>query len=269
VPSVMLNFYILPPGTDKLISQCPALLHDSELVEAPCSKNTGLTKKLRKWSRGHQFIVRAGGHIDMWQPLYRYDTALSGIMYVCTFLLYVHMSFSKIHYIHASVCTYTCMYKASCHRISRSESPSQVFFILLHWLSCLDAPPDQPVTLAYDNMCNLDRLRVAQKPLPLPPPLDMAWIHLEKIIDKFHFPNHSGIVCRDKYSPESFKAQFPNYNTQVGEQTFAWAGRFKHILCSMSKVHHLYYLHRMITRRNTYTQKCHQAGKKPILPKKL
>lgn len=65
MPSVMLNFYILPPGTDKLISQCPALLHDSELVEAPCSKNTGLTKKLRKWSRGHQFIVRAGGHIDM------------------------------------------------------------------------------------------------------------------------------------------------------------------------------------------------------------
>ena len=27
--------------------------------------------RLRKWSRGHQFVVRGGGHIDTWQPLYK------------------------------------------------------------------------------------------------------------------------------------------------------------------------------------------------------
>ena len=29
-----------------------------------CRKDTGEPKKLRRWSRGHQFIVRGGGHID-------------------------------------------------------------------------------------------------------------------------------------------------------------------------------------------------------------
>ena len=33
-----------------------------------CHKDTG-GRKLRKWSRGHQFIVRSGDHIDTWQPL--------------------------------------------------------------------------------------------------------------------------------------------------------------------------------------------------------
>ena len=37
-----------------------------------CRKDAGQGKKLRKWSRGHQFIVHGGGHIDSWQPLYRY-----------------------------------------------------------------------------------------------------------------------------------------------------------------------------------------------------
>ncbi len=37
------------------------------ISEALCRKDTG---NLRKWSRGHQFVVRGGGHIDTWQPLY-------------------------------------------------------------------------------------------------------------------------------------------------------------------------------------------------------
>ena len=69
----------------------------------------------------------------------------------------------------------------------RSESPSQVFFILLHWLATLSKPPDEKITLAYDNMCNLDRLRVAQRVLPLPPPMDSAWLNLEKIIDSTYY----------------------------------------------------------------------------------
>lgn len=36
-----------------------------------CSKDLGEKTKLRMMSRGHQFVVRAGGHIDMWTPLYR------------------------------------------------------------------------------------------------------------------------------------------------------------------------------------------------------
>jgi hypothetical protein len=36
-----------------------------------CRKNLGETKRMRHWSRGHQFIVRAGGHIDTFQPLYK------------------------------------------------------------------------------------------------------------------------------------------------------------------------------------------------------
>jgi hypothetical protein len=36
-----------------------------------CRKNLGETKRLRHWSRGHQFIIRAGGHIDTFQPLYK------------------------------------------------------------------------------------------------------------------------------------------------------------------------------------------------------
>jgi len=36
-----------------------------------CRKNLGDQKLMRHWSRGHQFIIRAGGHIDTFQPLYK------------------------------------------------------------------------------------------------------------------------------------------------------------------------------------------------------
>ena len=58
-------------GIDKLISQHPDMLTNSEATDTLCSKDVGEPKKLWKWSRGHQFIVRAGGHIDMWQPQYK------------------------------------------------------------------------------------------------------------------------------------------------------------------------------------------------------
>ena len=43
-----------------------------KLNDSSCNKDTGQRKQLRKWTRGHLFIVRGGGHIDMWQPLYQY-----------------------------------------------------------------------------------------------------------------------------------------------------------------------------------------------------
>ena len=36
-----------------------------------CRKDLGIRKTLRMMSRGHQFVVRAGGHIDSWTPLYQ------------------------------------------------------------------------------------------------------------------------------------------------------------------------------------------------------
>ena len=42
-----------------------------------CRKNTGVTKRLRRWSRGHQLVVRAGGHIEAWQPLYKWACILT------------------------------------------------------------------------------------------------------------------------------------------------------------------------------------------------
>ena len=61
-------------GISKLASQHPQLIRDSVVNDgtALCRKDTGKGSKLRKWSRGHQFVIRGGGHIDTWQPLYKY-----------------------------------------------------------------------------------------------------------------------------------------------------------------------------------------------------
>lgn len=62
-------------GTSSLLQSHPTLLDNAVLVDPAediCRKDTGKTKRLRKWSRGHQFVVRGGGHIDTFQPLYRY-----------------------------------------------------------------------------------------------------------------------------------------------------------------------------------------------------
>ena len=131
--------------------------------------------------------------------------------------------------------------------------------------TCTAVPSD--ITLAYDNMCNVCKLKVARKPLPLQAPFDRIWLNIEKVIDTFHFKNHVDPQCKTKYSPETLKRDHPDWNTQAGEQTFVWVGRFKHILCSMTKTHQLFYLHRMVRRRNAYTGKCYIFGRKPILPK--
>lgn len=144
-----------------------------------------------------------------------------------------------------------------------------MFLILIQWLLSLSKSGGDisNITLAYDNMCNIERMHVARKPLPLPPPMDTAWMKVDKIIDVFHFGNHVSPQCKEKFSPAKLKEDNPNYNTQAGEQTFVWVSRFQHILCSMTKNHHLFYLHRMVLRRNTYTAKCYKNKRKPILPK--
>lgn len=116
-----------------------------------------------------------------------------------------------------------------CHSLFRSESPSQVFLILIQWLVSLvkaNGGKKQHVALAYDNMCNLPRIKAAKAPLPFPPPLDKLWLDVEKVIDVFHFKNHISAECQKKFSPAKLKEEHPNFNTQAGEQTFVWVHRF-------------------------------------------
>ena len=67
----------------------------------------------------------------------------------------------------------------------RSESPSQVFLIVIHWLfETLKSIPVEKwpsVLLAYDNMCHLDSLRASRQPLPLPPPFNEMWLKITKV----------------------------------------------------------------------------------------
>ena len=60
----------------------------------------------------------------------------------------------------------TYMYVQCVHR---SESPSQVFLIVLKWLmnTLKTKPPEEwkDLILCYDNMCHLDGLRAAKVPL--------------------------------------------------------------------------------------------------------
>jgi len=39
-----------------------------------CNKDTGNKVRLRRWSRGILAIVRAGGHIDTFAPLYKSES---------------------------------------------------------------------------------------------------------------------------------------------------------------------------------------------------
>ena len=50
------------------------------------------------------------------------------------------------------------------------------------------------------------------------------------------------------------------------EQTFAWISCYKEILNSTPKIHHHFYLHRMVKRRNDYISFCYRVGKRPVQP---
>ena len=152
----------------------------------------------------------------------------------------------------------------------RSESPSQVFLMVIRRLYSLlqQIEPSQwkNVIVCYDNMCHLDCLRAAQRPLPLPHPYNTMWQEVTKIIDSLHITNHKDERCLEKYSPSQVKEDHPHYNTMVCEQTFVWLSRYKKIVCSMPKNHHLFFIHRMVKRRNRYTERCYALRKKPLLP---
>lgn len=60
-------------GTAEFLQSHPEFIDsDEQEIQVDCNKDTGGRRTLHSWSRGIVFIVSAGGHIDYWQPLYRY-----------------------------------------------------------------------------------------------------------------------------------------------------------------------------------------------------
>ena len=115
------------------------------------------------------------------------------------------------------------------------------------------------------------KLKAANTKLPLPKPFDSMWLKVNKIIDGLHLQNHVNSNCKTLYNPKKIIDMYPDLegtkNTMACEQTFVWLGRFKKIMCNMPKAHHLFYLHRVIKRRNSYNVQMYKAGRKPLLPK--
>ncbi|XP_074625879.1 uncharacterized protein LOC141884088 isoform X2 [Acropora palmata] len=151
-----------------------------------------------------------------------------------------------------------------------SEGPGQVFLITLQYLlKRLEGIPEsqwEDVVVSYDNMCNLDKLRVAKKQLPLPEPYNLMWLKVRKIVDRLHMRNHIDPRCKITYGSDDLKEKYPHLNTPVAEQTFIWAGRFKKIMCAMPKRRFLFFYHRMVSRRNRYIAVCYQENRVPEFP---
>ena len=85
-------------------------------------------------------------------------------------------------------------------------------------------------------MCNLDKMLVAWKRLPLEQPYDEIWLSINKVTDCLHLRNHKDPRCKELYNPDDTKEKFPNLNKPVAEQTFVWAGRFKKILGASPRI---------------------------------
>ncbi|KAL9976855.1 hypothetical protein ACROYT_G014192 [Oculina patagonica] len=161
--------------------------------------------------------------------------------------------------------------------VKTSESPTQAYLVLVIWLykkfkalqdagkSAEDIKKAMGATcLAYD-MCHVDSLRLAKKDLPFPAPFNQAWKLVSKVIDRLHLRNHKDPACKRLYNAED---KLPSqYNTMACEQTFVWASRLKKVICAMPRLHQFFFLHRSVKQRNTYTQRCHQNNKTPVLPK--
>lgn len=88
-----------------------------------------------------------------------------------------------------------------------------------------------------------------------------------QVIDSLHIHNHKDPRCKEKYHPDKAHNVNKDINLMCAEQTFVWLSRYKRIICSMNKSHHLFFLHRLIVLRNEYTEMCHNSGRKPLLPK--
>ena len=62
------------------------------------------------------------------------------------------------------------------------------------------------IVLSYDNMCHVDGMRVAKKPLPRPSPYDRMWMDISKIINSLHIRNQKTPLCNEAYDTAVLKA---------------------------------------------------------------
>lgn len=70
---------------------------------------------------------------------------------------------------------------------------------MLNWLLVIvkDIEPSNwgQLYLAYDNMCHVDGMKVAKKPLPWSKPYSHMWLTINKVIDSLHIKNHKDESC--------------------------------------------------------------------------
>ena len=62
-----------------------------------------------------------------------------------------------------------------------------------------------------------------------------------QVIDPLHISNHKNLKCHDLYNPKKATDSIPDCNLMIAEQTFSWLSRYKKILNSMPKNHHLFF----------------------------
>ncbi len=129
----------------------------------------------------------------------------------------------------------------------RSESIGQVFLITVAWLyQRLQNVPENEwsdLFVAYDNMCQLNRLRVANNPLQLGP-YDAMWQKVTKIIDGLHLSNHKNPTCNEKYNPDRVIVRFGEdvtRNRHAAGPTFSWLTKFTKQLNSMPKERQMFF----------------------------
>ena len=158
--------------------------------------------------------------------------------------------------------------------IYRSEDPTQVSLCVIKYCSlilkiCGIAIVSQ-MFLFYDNMCNLERLKLwSASDFNQETKLGVTVFNkIKKGVDALHIANHVRDKCRNDYPIviKQYRDLFPNGNTQAAEQTFFWLGKFKKILNPMNKRHHHFYLHCLVKERNRYTEFCHKNNLMPRLP---
>ncbi|OWA52414.1 hypothetical protein BV898_16871 [Hypsibius exemplaris] len=143
-----------------------------------------------------------------------------------------------------------------------SESPSQVFLSIMttlynHVLKNGIKSDEWPkLFIVMDYICNIDRTKAAQTPLPLSPPFDKLFISVSKVIHVFHHRNHVCPECKTgKYNPKNISVVYPKLKkrkTEAAEQSNAWLKRFAAVLNSISRNRQLFYLARQTFHRNKY-----------------
>ena len=58
-------------GTEAFLIKYLSEMEVMDELLTECRKDLGDGRRLRRWSRGHVFIVRSCGHIDTWRPIYK------------------------------------------------------------------------------------------------------------------------------------------------------------------------------------------------------